>query len=415
MLPLSVAALAYVILVFTLAASLVWTVVGLIVPGIVLLGARGWGTMYRALAARLLDTRIDRPAPYVRPRGFWRAFGALFADADAWRALLFMFLTFPLSLAATVINASVLATALQAITYPLWRNYLPAQQAGDGTWQRGSQWGSDYFIDTPGRMALQALAGVGLLLLWPWLVRGFGQLFRLLSSSLLGPTRTGERVAALRATRAAAVRDADARLRTIERDLHDGPQARLVAVAMQLGEARVHLASGSHLDEASALVDSAHAATKETLVELREIVRGIHPPALDAGLGVALTTLAAGAAIPVAVKVDPALDEAGAVEPPLQSLVYYCVAELLANVAKHSGATAATVAVKFDAHGDLHVEVGDNGKGGATVVEPDGSGLRTGLNGLFSRVGAVDGSLVVNSPQGGPTVVTVTVPMANAS
>jgi len=410
MLPLSVAALAYVLLVFNLAAVLVWTVVGLFIPGIVLLGARGWGVMYRGLAAQFLDSRIEAPARYVRPKGFWRTLGALFVDGDAWRALLFMFLTYPLALAATIINTTVFVSALGAITYPVWRNFLPAQESADGTWHKGSQWGDNYWLDTPGRMALQALIGVALLLLWPWLVRGFGQLFRLLSTALLGPTRSGERVAALRATRAAAVRDADARLRGIERDLHDGPQARLVAVAMQLGEAKAQLAAGTDLDHAAALVDSAHASTKETLIELREIVRGIHPPALDAGLAVALETLAARSSVPVRVTVAPAIETELGAEPQIQSLVYYSVAELLTNVAKHAHAASATVAVDRSASGDLRVRVTDDGKGGALVVTPDGGGLRTGLAGLGRRVAAVDGELTVDSPAGGPTVVTVTVP-----
>ena len=407
-------AFAYAYGFLVLSAVLFWTVVGLFVPGVVLLGARGWGSMYRGLADGVLGFHIRPPARYVRPRGFWRSLGALFVDGDAWRALLFMIVTVPLAFIATYVTSMLLVLGAGAVTYPLWRGFLPAQQAADGSWHRGSQLGTDYFIDTPLRILVTVAAGVLVVLVWPWVLRGFTLLFQVLSRSLLGPTRNGERVAALRATRAAAVKNADERLRRIERDLHDGPQARLVAVAMQLGEARSVLAEGLDVDQASALVDSAHAATKETLVELREIVRGIHPPALDAGLPVALETLAARSPVPVSVAIDPTLEAAKPLEPALQSLVYYAVAELLANVARHSGAASAELAVTRDGTEAVLVRVADNGRGGAIVSRADGTGMHTGLAGLKERVAAVDGSLDVSSPAGGPTVVTVTVPAGSS-
>jgi signal transduction histidine kinase len=406
---LSPFALAYVIGFLTLSVSLVWTVVGLYVGGVVLLGARGWGSMYRGMARTILGTHVAAPARFVWPKGFWRKLGALFVDGDAWRALLFTFLTFPLSLLSTIVTTTILGTGLGAITYPVWYRFT-SQQAEDGTWHHGSQLGTNFYIDTPFRIAVQALVGVALLLVFPWAVRAFALLSSVLTRALLGPTQTGQRVAALRATRAAAVTSADARLRAIERDLHDGPQARLVAVAMQLGEARSHLAAGTELEQATSLVDSAHAATKETLVELREIVRGIHPPALDAGLPVALETLAARSPLPVSVAIDPTLEATRPLEPVLQSLVYYAVAELLANVAKHSGASSAALSVAWHGANAVVVTVTDDGRGGAAVFPADGTGLHTGLAGLAERVAAVDGSLDVSSPTGGPTVVTVTVP-----
>jgi len=405
-------AVAYAIVVFALSASLLWTVVGLYISGAILHGARGWGVMYRAMASTMLDTNVAAPARYVRPKGFWSGLGALFVDGDAWRALLFMVLSFPLAYFGTLFNAVLLVTGVGAVTYPAWRGFVPAQQAGDGTWHRGSQLGNNYFVDTPANMAVQAAVGVVLLLVWPWGVRAVALLFGLLSSALLGPTRSGQRVAALRATRAAAVTNADARLRGIERDLHDGPQARLVAVAMQLGEARALLATGTEFDQATVLVESAHASTKETLSELREIVRGIHPPALDAGLVVALETLAARAPLAVHVDVDPALDASRPLSPAQQSLAYYVVAELLANIAKHSGAETARVELQLLGTSELRLRVSDDGRGGAKVVGPDGTGRHTGLAGLTERVAAVDGQLSVTSPLGGPTVVTVIVPIA---
>ena len=144
-----------------LTASLIWTVVGLFVGGIVLLGSRGWGSMYRGMASHMLGVDVPAPARFVWPKGFWRKLGALFVDGDAWRALLFMLVSFPLALAASYISTAVLVIALGSITYPIWRPFVPAQQATDGSWHRGSMLGTDYFIDTPARIMMQVLVGIG--------------------------------------------------------------------------------------------------------------------------------------------------------------------------------------------------------------------------------------------------------------
>lgn len=409
MLPLAPFAFAYGIFTLSFSAGIAVTVVGLFLAGGVLLGARGWGSMYRKLARNLLDTEVAAPAPFVRPRGFWRTLGAPYGDGDSWRSLLFMIVTFPLSILATVSSTVILAVGAGAITYPLWFRFLPAQQAADGTWHRATQWWPDYFIDTPARIAVQLLAGVLLVLVWPWIMHGFILLFRALIRGLLGPTRSGQRIAALRATRAAAVDTADTRLRRIERDLHDGTQARLVAVAMQLGEARELLTQNGG-DQAAELVGAAHASTKEALTELREIARGIHPPALDAGLAVALDTLAARSTLPVTVDVDSGIEKDGPLAPAVQSIVYYTVAELLTNVVKHAKASGAYVIVEPNGRRKLQLRVRDDGHGGAMVIPSDGSGTRTGLAGLAERIASVDGTLDVTSPVGGPTIVTVTLP-----
>ncbi len=409
MLLLAPFAFAYGIFTVTFSAGVAVTVVGLFLAGGVLLGARSWGAMYRNLTQRLLGISIDAPAPFVRPRGFWRSLGAPFADGDAWRALLFMVVTFPLSILATVASTVVVAVGAGAVTYPLWYRFLPAQQDSDGIWHNAAQIAPNYFIDTPLRIVIQMFAGVLLLLIWPWVMRAFIVIFTALATSLLGPTRSGQRIAALRATRAAAVDTADARLRRIERDLHDGTQARLVAVAMQLGEARELLATQEPA-QAGELVDAAHTSTKEALTELREIARGIHPPALDAGLAIALETLAARSTLPVTIDVDKAIERDKPLAPAVQSIVYYSVAELLTNIIKHAQATGAYVMVKPAGPGKLQLKVRDDGRGGAVIVSSDGSGTRTGLAGLVERVSSVDGTLNLTSPAGGPTIVTVTLP-----
>jgi signal transduction histidine kinase len=193
-----------------------------------------------------------------------------------------------------------------------------------------------------------------------------------------------------------------AMLRQVERDLHDGAQVQLAALAMSLGMAREKLGdSGEPLDlgRARELVDSAHRSAKEALVELRDLARGIHPPVLDAGLADALATLAARSAVPVEVSVDVIVRPTAAIE----TIAYFCTAELLANIAKHSGARHAAIAVA-DHDGALRLAVTDDGIGGA-----DAAG-GTGLAGLAQRVRTVDGQLSISSPAGGPTVVTIDLP-----
>jgi signal transduction histidine kinase len=214
-----------------------------------------------------------------------------------------------------------------------------------------------------------------------------------------------QRVRELEQTRAHAVDDSAARLRRIERDLHDGAQAQMVAVAMKLGLAREKLAvavagtAQPDLERALQLVDAAHRGAKEAITELRDLARGIHPPVLDQGLGAALATLAADSEVPVELVIDLPERPSAAIE----TIAYFCAAELLTNVAKHSGARHATLEVVHDS-GLLRVRVSDDGSGGARIE------ARGGLAGLAERVRTVDGRLQISSPPGGPTVVTVELP-----
>ena len=420
MLLLAPFAFGYAILTVSLTVGLAVTVAGLFVSGTVLLGARGWGGTYRGLARDLLDVDVPVPAAYTRPRGFWRTLGSLLGDATAWRALLFMFVTFPLTLLSFVTSVMFLVVGVGALTYGIWFRFLPPQLGTDGEMHVGAQLGPSYYVDTPPRIALASLAGLVVLFCWPWVLRMFTLLFRVLTVALLSPTRASLRLAELERSRTGTVDDADARLRSIERDLHDGTQARLVAVAMQLGEAREHLAEGGDVAQAAELLDTAHTSTKDALTELRELARGIHPPALDSGLTVALETLAARSALPVTVDVDPGAEVDGRLAPALESIAYFTVAELVTNAAKHARATGVHVLVE-PVHGPradggtVRIRVRDDGRGGARVVPPDGSGRRSGLAGLSERVRSVDGTFNLSSPVGGPTVVTVNLPTTNLS
>jgi len=226
----------------------------------------------------------------------------------------------------------------------------------------------------------------------------FWTVYRLQQDSVL-------RVRELEQSRARVVDDSATRLRRIERDLHDGAQAQMVAVAMKLGLATKKLrgmtdgAGQTDLDRVLELVAAAHRGAKEAVAELRDLARGIHPPVLDQGLGVALTTLAARSDLPVELVIDLPERPSAAIE----TIAYFCAAELLTNVTKHSGATHARLEA-IHMSGLLRVRVSDNGCGGARV---DASG---GLAGLAERIKTVDGRLQVSSPPGGPTAVTVELP-----
>ena len=213
------------------------------------------------------------------------------------------------------------------------------------------------------------------------------------------------RVRELEQSRAHVVDDSAARLRRIERDLHDGAQAQMVAVTMKLGLAMKKLGGmidgtgQTDLDRVLELVAAAHRGAKEAITELRDLARGIHPPVLDQGLGIALTTLAARSDVPVELVIDLPERPSAAIE----TIAYFCAAELLTNVAKHSGARHATLEA-VHAPGLLRVRVSDDGSGGARVE------ARGGLAGLAERIRTVDGRLQLSSPPGGPTVVTVELP-----
>ncbi len=206
-----------------------------------------------------------------------------------------------------------------------------------------------------------------------------------------------KRISTLESTRAGAVDVQEAELRRIERDLHDGAQARLVALGMSLGMAEQKLSTDA--DAARALLAEARAGAGEALRELRDLARGIHPPVLaDRGLEAAVRALAAASPIPVAVSVE----DPGRAKPPVESAAYFVVAEALANAGKHAGASRVSVRIAR-AGGVLSVAVEDDGVGGA-----DESG--SGLSGLRRRVQALDGTLTVASPAGGPTSVRAEVP-----
>jgi signal transduction histidine kinase len=246
-----------------------------------------------------------------------------------------------------------------------------------------------------------ALVGLGVAAA-PWLLRGYAGL----TSTLLAPTGQAEltqRVYHLTQTRSETIDSGAAEIRRIERDLHDGAQARLVAVGMTLGAAEDLIDTSPAA--ARALLTEARAASALALAELRALVRGIHPPVLaDRGLADAIRALALDSGL----KVEVSAELPGRPQPPVESASYFAVCELLANVSKHAGTRQAWIDLRHE-RGMLRIDVTDDGSGGA---DPAGG---TGLRGIERRVAAFDGILAMNSPLGGPTVVTLEIPCALSS
>jgi signal transduction histidine kinase len=244
------------------------------------------------------------------------------------------------------------------------------------------------------------VAGIAGLLIAPWLTGAVAALDARAGRTLLGPSRAEElehRVEQLTQTRAGVVDAADAERRRLERDLHDGTQQRLVSLAINLGMAR---AQGGTAEQAHQAIAEAHEEAKAALAELRDLIRGLHPAVLeDRGLDAALSGVAARMPIPVRLTVDLPRRPA----PVIEAVAYFVVSEGLANIVKHSQATEAAVFVQR-AGDRLHVIVTDDGVGGA---DPDRG---TGLVGLARRAASVDGTFEIDSPPGGPTLITVDLP-----
>jgi signal transduction histidine kinase len=339
----------------------------------------------RAAALLGVDFPVRRfPRDGTAPR---RAF-AWMTSRGSWLELTYALVALPLmGWLGAFLTFSAWGGGLAFLSFPLW-GWLAAG--------KGTLLGVD--VGFAVSAVVHLLAGVALLGAAPWLARGVAAVQLAMARMLLEPSdreRLTARVDTLEETRAGMVAAADAERRRIERDLHDGAQQRLVALAMTLGRAK------ASEDPAAAreLLDEAHRESKEALVELRNLARGIHPAVLtDRGLDAAVSALAARSPIPVAVDVD--LPQRAA--PAIEAIAYFVVAEALTNVAKHSGASRARLEVKIEAE-ELVIEISDNGVGDARATGH-------GLTGLRDRVRAVDGILMLVSPPGEGTTLRVELP-----
>ncbi|MFG2531649.1 sensor histidine kinase [Streptomyces sp. NPDC048516] len=398
-LPLSIVMFTYAMVVITTGAGLLITFLGIPLLAGGLAGARALGGLERVRARALLGLDVADPEP-VRPAkpSLMGWVGAVLKSGTSWRHLLYSLLHFPWALFAFIFSVTFWTLGWGLLTYPLWRWTFPAYpgQSGIQLWGDGSGHGA--WLDTPTETAVTSGAGLLLVLAGPWLIHGLTQVDRVMVHGLLGPSSLATRASQLESDRGVMVDTAAADLRRIERDLHDGAQARLASLAMDLGLVKEKLAEDP--EAAAKMVDEAHGEVKIALQELRDLARGIHPAILtDRGLGPALSALSARCTVPVTVTVDLDRRPAAAIE----GIAYFTASELLRNVSQHSGAADATLDVWHTAD-RIMVLVADNGRGGAHT------GPGTGLAGLAERLAAVDGLLLVDSPAGGPTCITAELP-----
>ncbi|HEY3981106.1 MAG TPA: sensor domain-containing protein [Streptosporangiaceae bacterium] len=370
--------------------------------------ARRLGSLQRMLATRLLGMRVAAPPPARRIPGrrAWPGPGP--RDEAGWRVIAYLLAKLPVGL-IELYAVYLWIGGLVNLSYPLWwgafRNHPPGTRLSPVPVFTPSGWfgeGTFRVATLPGTFAAAA-AGAAMLLVAPWIIRAVTSADAWLIGGLLGPGRLAQRVRDLERGRALALDDSAALLRRLERNLHDGAQIRLATLAMNLGMAREKLGDSGEVPDAAAareLVDLALRGAKDALGELRSLARGIHPPVLDNGLADALASLAVDSAIPVELEVSIPVRPTPAIE----TIAYFCAAELLANAAKHSFANE--IALRAAGHRDvLLLTVADDGTGGADPARG------TGLSGLAQRVAVVDGGLTLASPPGGPTKITVELPL----
>lgn len=359
--------------------------------------ARRLAGLERRRAGLVLPDAVPAPYPLTEAGTVLARARQRAAHPATWRDAAWLTILFPLALVCAVVAVVVLTVDLAALTSPVWAWALPPARRGDLGF---------ITVTTLPRRALTALAALVALPVLARLVRALATGQASLAAGLLGPGRTQrltERTDHLARTRSRAIDAQAAELRRIERDLHDGAQARIVALGMTLALAERRLkALGPAAAQARADLAAARAEVNTALDELRHLVRGIHPPILtDRGLDGALTALLADHPLPV----TPDVRLPHRLAPALEAAAYFLIAEALTNITKHAHATTATVTVHPHADGTLTVTVTDDGRGGA---DPDGPGL----TGLRRRIEALDGTLTLTSPTGGPTTVHAEFPCA---
>ncbi|MFQ6145365.1 sensor histidine kinase [Streptomyces seoulensis] len=397
-LPIGIMLFTYAVTMVSLGAGLLVTFLGIPVLAAALAGCRLFGSLERARARALLGLDVREPEPLRTTGGGVLAWtGSVLRSGASWRAVLYALVQFPWAVFSFVVAVVFWTVGWSFLTYPLWFWVFPTWVGRGGIQLYGDAHHSVY-LDNPFEITMTALVGLLLTLATPWIVRALTTVDRVLVYGLLGPSRLSARVVELESDRGVVVDTAAADLRRIERDLHDGAQARLVALAMDLGLAKEKLAEDPRA--AARMVDEAHGEVKTALQELRDLARGIHPAVLtDRGLDAALSAVASRCTVPVRVEVDLAQRPAPAIE----GIAYFTVSELLQNISKHSGARSATVDV-WRSEDRLMLQVADDGIGGADAA------AGSGLAGLAERLDAVDGILLVDSPAGGPTRVTAELP-----
>jgi len=430
----------YLLAVFVLAmvsvsvlASLFWTGVGLLIlviglPLVVvtLLIARGFGVADRFLL-RLTglpelaepEWNCDKPGT----TGFWMVLTRPVRNAHYWLYLVHGMIVSPIISTITfAITTAWLSIGLGGLTYWFWGLFLPRGQNDD---RSGGEWGHYVADAVPWlfggwsgwavEVTLYLVAGILFTFTMPWVLGGLARGHHAVARGMLGRWRSDDLAAEVRAeaaARGAAVHAEDVALRRLERDIHDGPQQRLVRLQLDLA-ALERRAEAGDADASAELAREARGHAKAALDELRALSSGVAPPLLqDRGLAAALSAVAAGTPLAVHTDIDPAID--AVVSPEIARTVYFVVAELFTNAVKHSAATAVTLKAALrpsvsGAPAMLDVWVVDNGRGGARFSPGHG------LEGLQERIAGLRGMLVVDSPAGGPTSMGAHIPLTPAA
>ena len=392
---------AFIIVVVDLALGLGLLVLvgGLLLLWVAVMVARGFARFERMRMRGMLGKPAETPA-YLCPRpedGFWRKALLPLRDAQSWLDVLWSVLGLITGTVAFSLAVSWWAGAGGGLSYWFWQRYLP-DDSSDDHWSLVHELG---FADTQhNENVLMLVIGAFMLVTLPLVMRFAAALHGGLAHLLLSSrAELQQEVRRVEGGRDAARAAEAASLRRLERDIHDGPQQRLVRLQMDLGRIKKQLADDPTL--AGRTVDGALLQARETVDELRSLSRGIAPPLLvDRGLSAALGELTVRSEVPV----EATIEVPDTLPPHVETAVYFVIAEALTNVAKHSGATSASVGVWLE-NGGVEVRVEDDGVGGAHPAK--GSGLA----GLQQRVLAADGRLEVTSPEGGPTVINAWLPV----
>jgi signal transduction histidine kinase len=380
----------FVVLV-TLLATGVGTAVTLIGIPILLLTFYMWvigARLERARVKALLGEEIIEPYRPLPEGTWWQRFKVQVTDRHVWQDLIYLFLLFPVGTAQFVIAVVFVSLPLSFLTVPFW------YRGTDDTVVFNQQ-----VTSLPAAIGIAAL-GIPFLLLLPYVLIGIGRAHAWFARLLLGTSmeELTRRVDELTVRRGQALDSSMSDLRRIERDLHDGAQQRLVKLSMDLGMAKEKLDSDP--EAARELINEAHEESKRAMAEIRNLARGIHPAVLtDRGLDAAVSALAASSTVPVTVNSS----LFGRLPETVETTAYFIIAEALTNISRHSGATRASVNIRREGS-ILRIEVVDNGSGGADDTRG------TGLRGMRDRASAIDGTLTVESPTGGPTRILVELP-----
>ncbi|WP_255950130.1 sensor histidine kinase [Streptomyces odontomachi] len=381
----------------TTAITLVGAGIGVYLVVAAAVALRGTIGVTRRLAGKWSKVRIEDPylpRPEEAPgiKGWWQRTQWVITDPATWRDLAWSLVNPTVGAFLTLLPLALVASGVFGLLQP--QLYDDIVSAGGNTWY--------YWVHVDDSSSAWIAAALGV----PTLIAGFGiapwalRTHAALAQALLGPTDTSRRMKHLAETRSDAVNTSAAELRRIERDLHDGAQARLVALGMNLGVAEQLLKKDP--EAVAAILADTRKASATALNELRDLIRGIHPPVLaDRGLADAVRALAMDSPLDVTVKAD----LPGRPDAPVESAMYFAISEALTNCAKHANAQQVAVDLWHE-DGRLRAQVSDNGQGGADASRG------TGLRGIERRLATFDGLLAVTSPVGGPTTLTMELPCA---